>query len=1010
MKRKRLGLVIIFVCLAAVALFMVLATPNAMAVVEFLDNENSGDANWIEPPVSLQEVHVWKRTSSVNQDWWKFNASAGQHVEVRFRKYTQYSNPQPPFEGATYMMKYEVLDLALRPIHEYHRTWSGGGGAAYRRDSWTYVVPENLDGKHYIRVWVDPGTNEYREHAYYWLNVTVTTPMSLNAQPSQNGVLEMDDNYNADYNHADMFVLDLVAGPVNSDKVTIHVHKDQAGADIRFEAWEYIPFGSASQRLHVVNRSMSGDLTDIEITFVATYTGMYHVLMYRSFYDEGSTPYQLSMSMAGSGHDGDNLAPEGMEITKAQTLKRVPIEMGLDNHDWYRVGLLNGDTKFRVTVEIDDPNVGDGHAYELVIYNETGFVLWAESSRTGGPSFKTKLEQPPPGTITIFDKDETYYVRFSADPVRCERGFAGFRAQYEITFLLSNRAPVLVVPFDQSYEWDEDESISIELDSHFMDPDDDDIEYTLQNRTQGFDYDGPALTFWGYLNITSPPDWSGEVCWRLRAVDKGQGPEHFIYVDLVLIVHEVPDLPISNGSIDISCDEEGMAYANLTTLFYDTDTGPGGVLTYGLNETGLTEVEVILDTETGTLQFVPAQDVFGTFTFDFFCTDDTGIPVGGTVELTVNAINDIPQIRGPIDIVRLDEGDDPIEIDLEGYFFDVDGDALKYTFSVPSEFSGDLNVFHKNNVVTESVIVIELTNDYFYATVVINVTCKDPDDTNVKQDLVIIVSNVPNQPSIEYSPVGNPSDIDEGDRVTFTVTDVLDPDVPEYGLHTYTWYLDDELLEGFNESSYTFSSTFSDSGTHNLRVIVTDPAGLTALQEPSWNFYIRDVNRLPTINITTLPVTINEDDKITLTAEYNDDDGDEITVSWYLIGKEQDKLLGTGTSIDSKLPPGTQTIEVEVDDGRGGKDTDSIIITVRETEEQGGMGSMIWIVLIIVVVAIVAVALLAMRGKSKGAVPEAKIDIESLQREYDPSQGRENGGEGGYDPTPKDWEEYEGLK
>ena len=165
LRNWRVGLLVVL--FAVLALAVLALSPSAMALDTFTDNENLGDANWLEPDISLPETWIWKTRDSVNTDWWKFNASAGQHVELRFRKYTQYSNPTLPMRGGTYYIKYDVLDLAGRPLHQYTRTYRQNGGDPYRRDVWSYMVPTNLAGKHYVHIWVDPPNNDpYREWAY----------------------------------------------------------------------------------------------------------------------------------------------------------------------------------------------------------------------------------------------------------------------------------------------------------------------------------------------------------------------------------------------------------------------------------------------------------------------------------------------------------------------------------------------------------------------------------------------------------------------------------------------------------------------------------------------------------------------------------------------------------------------------------------------------------------------------------------------------------------------------
>ncbi len=998
---------VLLTLVAALAFVLVVGSEDATAVVEYTNNDDSDNAIWLEPPVSLNEVHMWERSGSNDNDddWWMFNASPGQHVQINFRKMHIYNNPPPPFIGGTYRLNYMVYDSGLNEIYHYWRDYEEND--RYRRDMWSYIVPENEANKHYIRVWIT--TNQNRE-AYYWLNVTVEDPRDLNAASQYSGVLDVNSSFTADYNPVDYYKVNLGVGAQTADFVTLDFHKEEADVDLILEVWEAIPFGNGENQ-HMLNRTTNFVANDLTVRFLATYTGTYFVRMARDFWDVGSSEYTLTITFGTRAPDADALAEDGTEIKYIQKLRGQSIEMGYDTHDWYRVQVQKGDTIFKVTVDILDPNVDSGQGYELVVYNGTGRLLWAESSVGMGPSYGDAITLPPTGTTTIFDFNQTLYVRFSADAGVTARTIRGFRSLYDIEFVLQNRPPVLIEPFNDTYEWDEDGGISIELDSHFFDPDGDEVTYTFHNRTV-LSYDNAALSFQGYANLTSPPNWHGTVTWRLRVVDKGQtDPSHVIYIDFPFIVHSVPDLPIANETLVRQCDEEeGPLSVDLRKLFYDVDDGPGGVLTFAYEDDGQTDVAVTLDEATGALELTPGTDVSGTFTFEFSCTDDQEVPVTGTVELHVIGVNDIPRILAEIPPVHMVEGGDPVEVDLDSYFYDVDGDALRYTFVVPSSVSGDMNVYHKNNVVTESIIVIELTDPYFYATVTVKVTCLDTEDTLVKQDLVIVVANVPNPPILEVSPVGNPGDIPEGTSKTFEVTDVDDPDVPEFGLHTYAWYVDDVLVEDFNQSAFVYSPGFTDAGPHSIKVVVTDPAGLGPLSDPTWAFLVTDVNREPTVTFVQDPPDVaKETDKLTVELRVEDPDGDSVEIYWYRLGNLEDKLLGTGTSVSFKLPPGKQTVEIVVDDGKGDPTTTTFTVTVEKVEEGGGGSMLLILILLVVIIAVVVVVAVVAKSRKPPEI-EAKMDLESLQQDYDPSQGRGGASGDAYDPTPKDYDSYEELK
>ncbi len=1002
MRGRYVSVLLLIVFFAVLVGIMVVLSPEAEAVeiIEFTNNDDSDSALWIEPPTSLDAVHMWTRWGGDDnaEDWWMFNASDGQLIQTNFRKYEKYQDFEDPFIGGSYQLNYRVYDAYLTEIYHYDKTFNmQGNDASYERDSWSYIVPEGQGGKFYIQCWVT--TNQNRE-TYYWLNVTVEYPRDLNAASQYSGTLDVLGNYTADYDPVDYFLVDLTAG----DLITLDFDKDDAGADLILEVWETIPFG-VGQRDHMLNRTTSLAATQLSVKFLATHDGTYVVRAMRSFWETGVANYTLYITFATRANDPDGMAADGTAINHVQKLRDQTIEMGIDTHDWYKVKILEGDTIFKVIVDINDGNVGDGQGYELVVYNEAGNVRWYESSVGPGPSYGDTITLPPTGTTTIFDHNETLYVRFSADAGVTDRTLKGFRSNYDIEFVLTNRAPVLVEPFNETYTWDEDGGVIINLNDHFFDPDGDTMEYFLLNRTTGWTYDVTGLSYWGWLNVSSPPEWSGNLSWTLKAQDKGQtGDDHKIFIVFNWSVRSVPDLPISNGSLNRQIDEEGSASANLRKLFYDVDKGPGGVLTFGYTDTGIDEVHVVLDEVTGDVSLTPDPDVFGDFTFEFYAMDDAETPVTGTIVLRINGVNDIPRISAPIDTVHMEEGGDPVEMNMSNYFYDVDGDELQYSYIVPSSESGVINVYHKNYEVKDHRVIIELTSNTFYGTVLVNVTCTDSEGTLVKQNMLIVVSNVPDPPSIDHFPVGNPSPIEEMDSITFKVTDVVDPDIPEEGLHTYTWYLDDVLVPDHNESELTYSPTYNDAGTHKVRVVVTDPSGLEATTKPEWTFQVTNKNRAPTVNITLAPDTVDEGKKVTLTAQGSDPDGDDLIYTWY---GSDDRILGTGSSIDTKdLKAGSQKVEVEVTDGNGGTAKASTTIEVNAVEDGGGINMMLVIGIVVALVVVMALVMMMRKGKAE-AQPEASMDLESLQAEYDPSAGR-GGTEGGsYQSSDGEWESYQ---
>jgi hypothetical protein len=959
---------------------------RAAAYDSYTDNESPTTFRWLDDPSSIGPVALWKRSATeINHDWWRFNVSAGQLVELKFRKYTQEPNNGLP--GYTFYIKYEVFGpfSSSNSIYSYEYTYPRQGNPLtdrYRRDAFSFVAPDaaGSNGNYFVHVYLDPPQNDpWRDWGFYWLNITATDRPSLDFQGTYSGVMEMRGDYVVDYNFEDRFTINLTSARDTGDLARLHLHRSVSGAPVVMEAREVLKFGLSAVEF-MVNRTYITTGTDQDVYFTADHDGMYEIRVFRGFDNPGACAYQLDVTTTPHALEDDDKPAYANPVTKATTFRHVPIELGYNNHEWYAASLLAGDTVFKVTVDLEDANM-DGHAYQMYVYDVRGFPMWSVSNRFWNGDayeYRSTLELPPPSVPTIFDEDTTYYIRLSTDPALCGGGVTGFRETYTMTVELSNRAPVLAVPFEDLYAWDEDTPFGIELDSHFTDPDGDTMEYLLYNRTTGFNVDGPSLDHEGWLNITPPVDWSGEVWWRLRAADKNApDARHYIFIDLRLRVLDVPDLPRVNQSIVLSCDEEGSASGSLRTMFYDVDQGAGGVLAFDYYDDTQTAVAVELDRATGAFTLTPGPEVYGKFTLVFTAMDDQGVAVPGNVELTVNGVNDIPRIVSPIPVVTMTEGDAPLEVDVGGHFEDVDGDPLNFIVKFPKDLENKVNAFNKNNVVTESTLVIELLDDDFYGTFAINISAQDPSGAWAQQDMTVSVRNVPDRPELEWAPDGNPPDIDEGGRVELKVTGVYDADAFEAGLHTFIWYLDDEVVPDHNLSSFTYLPDYESSGKHTVKVIVRDPTGLEATSTPQWTVTVKDVNRPPTANIKPFDISgLNDKDPVVLSINSTDPDGDELIVTWWLLREDEDVTLGVGSTITTRLPAGSITIEVEVSDGRGPSVKDRIDLNVVKVKESGGSNTMLLgIIGVVVVAVIVVVALLATRGKGKGGPAKPKRSL-----------------------------------
>jgi len=114
--------------------------------------------------------------------------------------------------------------------------------------------------------------------------------------------------------------------------------------------------------------------------------------------------------------------------------------------------------------------------------------------------------------------------------------------------------------------------------------------------------------------------------------------------------------------------------------------------------------------------------------------------------------------------------------------------------------------------------------------------------------------------------------------------------------------------------------------------------------------HVVNVNDAPVI-VDLLPADgskFEEGRKVTLSVETEDEEGDEVTVTWY----DGDVELGTGPTLAVRLEPGEHTIRVVVDDGTDQVE-DSFTVVVKKGEGSPGFG------VALVLSAIVGIAVVA---------------------------------------------------
>src|SRR3989338_5391417 len=153
----------------------------------------------------------------------------------------------------------------------------------------------------------------------------------------------------------------------------------------------------------------------------------------------------------------------------------------------------------------------------------------------------------------------------------------------------------------------------------------------------------------------------------------------------------------------------------------------------------------------------------------------------------------------------------------------------------------------------------------------ITLTASDGEST-ASRDILIIVNKKEETPTTDSAkPIESGLAIDETKAVEFSVAA---SDLNKDTL-TYSWKLDGVDVGNEDTYTYAYQSTYDDSGTHTVKVDVSD--GLSSASK-IWSVDVKNVNRKPGLEKID-DIKTKETDKITITALATDDDKDTITYS-----------------------------------------------------------------------------------------------------------------------------------
>lgn len=217
---------------------------------------------------------------------------------------------------------------------------------------------------------------------------------------------------------------------------------------------------------------------------------------------------------------------------------------------------------------------------------------------------------------------------------------------------------------------------------------------------------------------------------------------------------------------------------------------------------------------------------------------------------------------------------------------DPDKDLLIFTFTSPIDDNGEWQTNYGD------------AGEY-----TATITASDGSLTTSKE-ILIIVNRKEEAPVIDsLKPQEKAIEIGETDTIVFEVgVSDLNDDVLRY-----SWKLDGENMG--DESSYAYETTYEDSGSHTIKVSISDGIFDT---ENIWSVTVNNLNRAPILEEVE-DIVASENERIVIELEAIDDDGDELS---YEISDERFSQDGYSFTWETTYDDaGEHTATVIVSDG-----------------------------------------------------------------------------------------------
>ncbi len=462
-------------------------------------------------------------------------------------------------------------------------------------------------------------------------------------------------------------------------------------------------------------------------------------------------------------------------------------------------------------------------------------------------------------------------------------------------------------------------SNTVDLTDVFMDTDGDALTYSVSSSDESV----ATVTVTGNT-LTYTEVGNGNTSITVTADDSNGGSEtdEFTLTINAAPANSAPTLAndIANQIVD---EGFGTIVIDLSDVFFDNE---GDALTFTATSYATDIVEVGIDNSISELTITEVG--IGRAFIIITANDGNGGTDVVSFSVTVNEVNEAPIVANAMQDIVIDEGFNPLVIDLNEVFTDNDGDALNY--SVTSSGSDVVSTAIDISIGTLTITGVNPGD------AIITITAEDPDGETAIDEFAITIVNVNDAP-IVANPVADQSYEEGFETAVISLSDVFtDRDGDELSISAATD--NDDVIElSYNVIDGTLTIFEVKPGVATITITADDGNGGSV--SATFTVVVNNINDAPVVNIPVADQVFDEGFEsvtIDLSAVFTDEDGDALTIIGSvdlpeIVTVEVDENSTILTILETGL--GVATITLSAHDGNGESISDEFTVTVNEVNK-----------------------------------------------------------------------------